>query len=382
MSGLDIAMVTWQDARNPRSWSGSPHFMAQSLIRAGARLSYHGPDRTAGVLLARAENYARRKLGLPRRLVGNSRALATASRNALGDAARPDAVFSAAGSALVSDLRTDAPIFYSSDTTFRLIDGYYPAYSNISARSRREAEALERAAIARAALVFYPTDWAAASAIADYGADPARVRIVPYGANLAEPPDRAEAEARERRAAPELLFVGVDWARKGGPIVVAALDRLRASGIAATVTIIGCVPPEADRRDGMKVFAFLDKNDASDREEIARCYRAADFLFVPTRSECYGIVFCEAAAYGVPSITTDTGGVTGVVRHGETGFCLPPGDTGAGYADLIAALWADPARHAALCAAARADYETRLNWDVWSRRVLSEIGAVLGRPRS
>ncbi|MCI0596961.1 MAG: glycosyltransferase family 4 protein, partial [candidate division Zixibacteria bacterium] len=90
---------------------------------------------------------------------------------------------------------------------------------------------------------------------------------------------------------------------------------------------------------------------------------------LPTRYECYGVVFCEAAAFGLPVITTDTGGVSGVVREGENGYLLPYEAGGADYAQLIAEICADENRYNELVQKSRKEFEDRLNWDTWAQTV-------------
>src|SRR6266849_969607 len=95
----------------------------------------------------------------------------------------------------------------------------------------------------------------------------------------------------------------------------------------------------------------------------------SDFLLVPTRADCTPIVFCEANAFGLPVITTDTGGVAEVVRDGENGFLLPYSARGAAYADVIAKAYRDDQRYAELVSASRTAFENRLNWDAWGATV-------------
>src|SRR5262249_950225 len=99
-------------------------------------------------------------------------------------AASPDVVFAPAGSSFAWGVPDGVPLVYASDTTFRLIEDYHPNYRNLSRSARESSERRERDTIARADLILYPSQWAAESAVRDYGADPARVHVVPWGANL------------------------------------------------------------------------------------------------------------------------------------------------------------------------------------------------------
>lgn len=89
---------------------------------------------------------------------------------------------------------------------------------------------------------------------------------------------------------------------------------------------------------------------------------------LPTRADCYGIVFCEAAAHGVPSIAPATGGVPAAISDGETGILLPPSATKVDYAQVIADVFTNPDRLARLKRSCRDAYEARLNWQAWGRR--------------
>jgi glycosyltransferase involved in cell wall biosynthesis len=133
--------------------------------------------------------------------------------------------------------------------------------------------------------------------------------------------------------------------------------------------ICGCSPPQPVTQDGLTIIPYLDKNDREQRNRLDQLYRDADFFLLPTRADCYGIVFCEAAAHGVPSIAPATGGVPCAIRDGETGILLPPDATTADYATVISETFANPGRLARLRQSSRDAFDARLNWRAWSRRV-------------
>ncbi|HEX3867144.1 MAG TPA: glycosyltransferase, partial [Gemmatimonadaceae bacterium] len=91
---------------------------------------------------------------------------------------------------------TRAPIVYVSDTTISLLHGYYPAYMRLGEQSLRESSEIERRALHRAASIAVPSAWAAASAVEAYRAPSKRVHVVPFGANVEEPPPASDVAAR------------------------------------------------------------------------------------------------------------------------------------------------------------------------------------------
>lgn len=284
-------------------------------------------------------------------------------------AVSPDVVLAVAGSAFAWSVPDEIPLVYASDATFRLVENYHPNYRNLSPAAREAAERLERNTIARADLVLYPSEWAAESAIRDYGADRARVHVIPWGANLEEAPDRASLLGCRRPGPCRLLFIGVNWEEKGADIAVGTLAELRDRGVEAELVICGCIPPRPVTQDGLTIIPYLDKNDREQRNRLDQLYRDADFFLLPTLADCYGIVFCEAAAHGVPSIAPATGGVPSAVRDGETGILLAPKATKGDYATVISETFANPDRLARLRQSSRDAFEDRLNWRAWSRRV-------------
>jgi glycosyltransferase involved in cell wall biosynthesis len=286
-----------------------------------------------------------------------------------------DAIVATTSAIATAYLNTDIPIVYISDTTFALMEDYYPGFSDLTEASHREGNEIEARAILGASVLAYPSQWAARSAVDDYGADEDRVRIVALGANLDFVPnsDRVLRRREGRGSDCTLLFVGMNWERKGGDIALEAAIRMNEAGVETKLIVCGCAPPDSAAHPCMQVEGFLDKRDERQSAELARLYDSADFFLLPTRSECYGIVFCEASAYGLPAITTDTGGVSGVVFEGKNGYALPLEARGDDYARVILELFRDRARYDELRRTSRREFDERLNWDSWGTRMRSIV---------
>jgi D-inositol-3-phosphate glycosyltransferase len=75
----------------------------------------------------------------------------------------------------------------------------------------------------------------------------------------------------------------------------------------------------ADLRISQRVH-FLG---ARPQQELPRIYSAADITVVPSYHESFGLVAVESLACGTPVVATRAGGLTSVIRHGETGYLLP-----------------------------------------------------------
>jgi glycosyltransferase involved in cell wall biosynthesis len=274
-------------------------------------------------------------------------------------------------------LKTNVPIVYFSDATFAAMWGYYDDFADLLSISRFEGNHVERRAIRKATRIIYASDWAKMSAIRDYGADPAKIDVIPFGANLEDPPNGSVVLARTREQRLRLLFVGVDWYRKGGPIAIHTLYALKRMGIPANLTVVGCKPPGVVEASDLQIVPFLNQNDPVQSKRLVDLYLNSDVLLLPTRAECSGIAFCEAAAYGLPAFATDTGGVPSVIENGVTGFLLPLQATAEDYAKAIAELWQEPSRLEAVAQASRKAFERKLNWDSWGKSAAKVLRAAV-----
>jgi glycosyltransferase involved in cell wall biosynthesis len=373
-----LTALTLQDKRS--SWRITNSYMAQVLEKYCGEVTYVDPINIRELLIGKIVNkstqtlfkkgfmyyhsfYSARKYAkiLSRKLAGQSF----------------DIIFGPSCATEVAFLETDIPIVLTEDANIASLLNYYTQFSNLLKRSLFEANTLEGMGLQRASLALYPSEWAAQSGRENYHIDGQKVHTVPYGANIENPPSGEVARNRKKSDRCTLLFIGVDWLRKGGEIAFETLLKLEEIGIQAELIICGCIPPSTFSHQRMKVIPFLDKKIESQRREMERLFETADFLFLPTRSEAYGMVFCEASSFGLPSITTNTGGVSGAVRDGENGFMLPPEARGAEYAELIAKIYRDDQRYADLIKSSRAAFEERLNWDAWGITVNRLIKGML-----
>jgi glycosyltransferase involved in cell wall biosynthesis len=221
----------------------------------------------------------------------------------------------------------------------------------------------------------FSSQWAADSAVRDYGADPTEVSVIPWGCNIDDVPASELRPAARRGATCRLLFIGIHWLRKGGDVVLAAGELLEERDFPFQIDFVGSAPDEGlPDRAWLRDHGYLSKADHAQRATLRELIRDSDFLFLPTRQDTYGIVFAEASAYGTPSITRDIGGVGSVVRDGVNGMLLPRDATAADFADAIEKTWREKGRYTALREGARREYEERLNWTSWADSLAAMIG--------
>jgi glycosyltransferase involved in cell wall biosynthesis len=268
------------------------------------------------------------------------------------------------GDLLFHPLDVSIPFVLFSDLTYEQAKIHYtkPDERNVNPCLRMEKSLLENAF-----RIIYSSEWTKQKAIDFYHIDSGRIDVVEFGANIPEPQNYSiEINTDICR----LLFIGVNWERKGGDKMLQTYQILKNEEFPCTLTIIGSMPKEEpEEDDGLTIIPFLDKGRKEDLERVCEILSKSHFLVLPTKFDAFGIVFCEASAYGVPSIATNVGGVGQAIREGKNGFLMSPDATAADYAEKIKEAFSDKEKYFQLRRSSRNEFETRLNWDVWGERV-------------
>jgi glycosyltransferase involved in cell wall biosynthesis len=157
------------------------------------------------------------------------------------------------------------------------------------------------------------SSWAANSMIEDYGVEPDRVSVIPPGVDTTMWCPAGDTPRDRFR----ILFVGAEFERKGGGLLLQAFERLPSHAELYLVT-----KSSVPRRDRVVVIDDLAPNDP----RLIELYRSSDVFVLPSLAETFGIAAVEATATGLPVVATAIGGLPDIVVDGETGFTIRPGD--------------------------------------------------------
>jgi glycosyltransferase involved in cell wall biosynthesis len=298
------------------------------------------------------------------------RSLARQARERLANR-RIDRIF-APGSHVLSFLELDVPKVLCADATFAAMVDQYDGFCNCAPEYLRQGHEQEARALQNCAAAIFPSEWAARSAINDYSIDPRKVHVVPFGANLEVPPADLVGTAINRRTFDRfrILFVGREWKRKGGDVVLRAAELARRDGVPVEVDVVGPDRIPEALPDYVTWHGLILKRTDEGRARLERLFSDAHVMFVPSRAENFGMTFCEAAAYGLPSLTTNVGGIPTIVRNGVTGWSLAVESDARAYADVIGAAFADQAEYRRLAHSSRAFYDANLTWDAFGDRLM------------
>lgn len=279
-----------------------------------------------------------------------------------------DLIIASRASAELALLNTQIPIIYYTDTTFHSLYNYYSWFSNFMQLSVWEGNRVEKLALEKSAALIFASEWAANSAIQHYHINPGKINIIPFGPNLDFIPASQEVSYERTREVCRLLFLGVEWERKGGSIAFETMLALKSMGIPVLLTVCGCIPPVDFKDESMQVIPYLNKNIEEDCVRLAELLQSHHFLLLPTRAECFGVVFAEASAYALPSLTTDTGGISSAVHQGENGFRFSLDAPASEYASQVAELFTHyEAAYLPLTKRTRDFYDKHLNWNVFAK---------------
>jgi glycosyltransferase involved in cell wall biosynthesis len=202
-------------------------------------------------------------------------------------------------------------------------------------------------------------------------------------ANGVAPAAPAAAGAARRELV--LGIVGGIQPNKGQHVAIEALAKLAAEGRAVRLLVFG-EPEDAAYRRGLD--RLVERLGVGERVEFrglvqdrGAIYGGIDVLVVASLDEAFGRVILEAFAHGKPVVATAVGGIVEIVRDGDNGLLVPPGDP----ERLAAAVRrvgddAELARRISAEGLAQAKHRYRLEDSV--ARLRSEIESLLaaGRP--
>ena len=372
---MKISYVTLGKATNILNWSGLEFNIAKALENHVGHVNYIGDLSVKKRIDLRPRKILYRLIGQRYDTVRDPHFALQCSQK-VSSMLKPDTdvVFSP-GSVATALLETNKPKVIYSDATFAgLLDFYVFDYC---ADTIRKGHYLEQKALDSASLAIYSSHYAAQSAIRDYKVDPGKVKVVPFGANIQHNFNLSDIKTMVRQRSRKecnLLFLGVNWKRKGGDLAVKVAAKLNEMGIKTTLHIVGIKNiPIKPLPNYIKNHGFINKSTKEGEEKMITLMANSHFLLLPTRAEAYGLVFCEANAMGVPSVATNVGGIPTIIKNNVNGMMFNLNETEEAYSQYIAAVFTDEDKYEKLALSSFNEYTSRLNWRVAGENLSSLI---------
>lgn len=286
---------------------------------------------------------------------------------------KPDVIF-AIGSAGIAYVSTDIPIVYFSDAVLSCMINYY--YFGFKDAEVKEYNEVQKNALDNSSVIVLTSEWAKNAAVNDYGISADKVKVMHFGSNM-----DSEVTPRAHDGI-NLLFVGADLVRKGAKIAIDAVTKANEMDGSNhySLHIVGGKLEDEDVKNNqyVKQYGFINRNDDSQRKLLEDLRSKSDIFILPTKAECAGIVFGEACACGLPSLSFRTGGVGDYIRDGYTGYLFDLNDGADKYAEKIVELANNTQLLEKMKINSRKLFEEDLNWEHLAVSISNEISALIG----
>ncbi|MDE1178740.1 MAG: glycosyltransferase family 4 protein [Edaphobacter sp.] len=310
------------DPYSPRTWSGSSAYLMQAMKNAEIL------DSAVGIRVPMLVNY-----GLLAKNFNRNRGVwrkhfyfDPAYRHALTRAAKRVSV----GSPVLMQIghMFSLPVafpeypcvsYHDGNLAELVASGY--GLEGVAAKRIDQAMAYERDTAQRMHTIFTFSEYLRQSFLRNYGVAEDRVLNIGGGINL---PALPEVDEHKSYAEPRLLFIGTDFARKGGPQLLKAFAAVRERIPNATLEIVGPTHIEG-LPAGATLHGHLSKADPAQAAKLEALFRAASLFVLPSLYEPFGIAPLEAMLYRLPAVLTGAWALREFVTPGENGELVEKG---------------------------------------------------------
>lgn len=386
---MKIAFATHYDLLEKSTWPphlighfGTSHHMAQALKSQCESLKYIGPLEKEYSLIAKIEFHIHRILKIK---TYHSWAAPSINENYARQITKnisetkPDVIVCPHMN-VIAYLRCKQPVVLWTDSLYAGTMNTFPD-GNPCKTSVRHLKTLDRLALNHCKLVIFSSEWAAQLAIKTYKVDPSKVKVVPTGANVEC--DRSKDDIRNiinSRSAKvcKLFFCGVRWLRKGGDTALKVAKELNNSGLATELTIVGCEPiTDEPLPHFVRSLGFVDRSTEEGQKLIESLFKESHFLILPSRVDFTPAVIREASSFGLPSLSTNIGGIPTLIRDGYNGKTFTLEADIAEYCNYVVDLFSRYSEYEKLAFSSFDEYQSRLNWTAAGKAVAQYLSDIV-----
>lgn len=365
-----IGIVSPWDIRNDHAWSGVIRPMVEEMRRHTQVLDLGQILSTPTIVdrgLAKISGMLGRDYLVDHTILtsfGNSR-----KAGKVVSAVQLDAVVSIAGSTYTLNIPKEIPVVQITDATFSSLVDFYPSLSNLNWLSQKQGLIVDRLNARRSDHFMAASQWAATAIHSELGVPERKITVAPFGPGPAvDYRNRYHVEPTSNRAL-RILFVSTNWIRKSGPEVLELFSRYHYSSPSSRLIVVGDAPDTA--LEGVEYLGRLNS------EEIALQYARADVLIEATQANAAGMTLTDSAAYGLPVIARNVGGIETIVNDGETGFLVSPSTDFVTESLKLLKRLEDRKLRQEMSLQSRRNFDETLSWSAWGQKYKETIGELL-----
>jgi glycosyltransferase involved in cell wall biosynthesis len=209
------------------------------------------------------------------------------------------------------------PYMLYADGSIETTEDNYPfaqLWWSESEKARRKK--LDEKVFQNADKIFTWSNYVKNTILENYDVEKGKIKTIYAGVNLKWGPDFEKNFGNKI-----ILFVGIDFHRKGGWTLVEAFKEVKKKIPDAKLIIVGASPKIQE--EGILVKGRIPKVR---HQELLRLYENASLYVMPSIQENLGLVFLEAMAYKTPCIGSTVGGIPEIIKHGKSGYLVKPND--------------------------------------------------------
>lgn len=366
---IKIAFVTRLDPLNIKQWSGLNYFIYKCLKNLGFKVYLIGPLNNSIRYIYLLKKFF---LSLFRIKFDIDRSI-TVSKNLSEQVQKKisnrkyNLIFTT-DSTTISYLKTKVPIIIWHDMDFL---NYFLNYFKNKKKSKKnllEGFICEQKSYLKAKKIILTSNWAKYQAIRRYNIKSNKITVLGFGANLLSVPPRNKIvkniHRKKNQKICNLISIGVDWKRKGMDKAVKLVKIMNAKGVETNLNIIGSkCPKNFSNYKKINIVSFLNKQNATERKKMNKYLLDAHFNILFSKAEGFGVVFAEASAFGLYSISHNIGGINQVVINNKNGFLFDTNQSLDLVANYLIRIFKNPKKYYLKSYNSRMQFEKKLNWN-------------------
>jgi len=220
---------------------------------------------------------------------------------------------------------------YNDGNFYMLLQSPYFPRKHFSQKKIDAALQYEKNVLDGMQMIFTMSEYLRQSFINDFGQPAGKVFCIGAGININESVIQEIANAdnsSKRYDTQEILFIGVDFQRKGGKCLLSAFRKVRSVFPQAVLQIVGPSKPLEgfEAESGVVWNGFLNKNNPQESEKLTNIFNRVSLFVMPSIYEPFGIAPLESQLRSIPCLVSNRWALPEVVQEGKTGELVEPGN--------------------------------------------------------